>query len=463
MRIAYLINQYPQVSHTFIRREILALERQGFEIMRISIRGWASDLLDPADIEERERTRYVLRSGWFALAGATLACCVSRPFRFMRAVALAIRLGWRAERALPFHLIYLAEACLILTWLREQDIGHLHAHFGTNSAEVATLVHELGGPPFSFTVHGPEEFDKARFIGLPEKTRRARFVIAISSFTRSQLLRLVDHQEWDKISVVRCGLEPEFFGAPPTYSYAPQLVCVGRLCEQKGQLLLIDAARRLAENGVAFTLTLVGDGELRPAIESLIRKHCLEARVNLVGWVSNEEVRHHILQARALVLPSFAEGLPVAIMEAMALRRPVISTFIAGIPELVRNGENGWLVPSGDVDALLGALKTCLAAPQDVLQRMSNAAFQEVCRSHDLECEAERLATLFNHQTSAPPDDDGFQLALARTVRVPKPHVYNSEQPDSSQGYRSRTSGRPLTPLANELSVDVPPIGNGSG
>jgi glycosyltransferase involved in cell wall biosynthesis len=401
MRIAYLINQYPKVSHTFIRREILALERRGFEIMRVSIRGWTNDLFDHADLAERDKTHFVLRSGWFAIAAAVLVCCVQRPARLLRALVLAIRLGWRAERSLPFHLIYLAEACLILNWLREQDVGHLHAHFGTNSAEVAVLVHELGGPPFSFTVHGPEEFDKAQFIGLPGKIRRARFVIAISSFGRSQLLRLVDHHEWRKISVVRCGLEPEFFSAPPTYSNAPHLVCVGRLCEQKGQLLLIDAAQRLAENGIAFTLTLVGDGELRPAIEALISEHSLQGRVNITGWVSNDEVCRHIRQARALVLPSFAEGLPVAIMEAMAVRRPVVSTFIAGIPELVRDGENGWLVPSGDVDALVGALKTCLAAPSDVLQRMSDAAFERVWRRHDLESETERLATLFNQQTGA--------------------------------------------------------------
>jgi colanic acid/amylovoran biosynthesis glycosyltransferase len=425
MRIAYLINQYPKVSHTFIRREILALERHGFEIMRISIRGWANDLVDHADIEERKRTRYVLQSGWFAIAAAVLVCCVQRPARLLRALVLAIRLGWRAERSLPFHLIYLAEACLILDWLQKRGVQHVHAHFGTNPAEVAALVHELGGPPFSFTVHGPEEFDKAQFIGLPEKIRRARFVIAVSSFGRSQLLRLVDHHEWRKISVVRCGLEPEFFSAPPNYSHAPHLVCVGRLCEQKGQLLLLDAAKGLADSGVDYTLTLVGDGELRAAIEALVSEYRLQTRVNITGWVSSDEVRRHIFQARALVMPSFAEGLPVAIMEAMALRRPVISTLIAGIPELVRDGENGWLVPSGDVDALVGALKTCLAAPSDVLQRMSDAAFKQVCRCHDLESEAERLATLFNQQTGALSGFENRSLSssVSKMLGIPRTNV----------------------------------------
>ena len=172
-------------------------------------------------------------------------------------------MGWRAERPLPYHLIYLAEACLISRWLAESGVRHVHAHFGTNSAEVAMLVQSLGGPPFSFTAHGPEEFDKAPIIGLSEKIRRAAFVVAVSSFGRSQLFRLVEHQHWDKIHVVHCGLEPTFFEGEPSYPSTRNLICVGRLCEQKGQLLLIEAARRLVEAGVDFTLTLAGDGELR--------------------------------------------------------------------------------------------------------------------------------------------------------------------------------------------------------
>jgi glycosyltransferase involved in cell wall biosynthesis len=401
MRIAYLINQYPKVSHTFIRREILALERHGFEIMRISIRGWDNDLVDDADIAERDGTRYVLRRGWLAMAGAMLTCCTLRPDRFVRAFALAVRLGWRAERPLPFHLVYLAEACLILGWLQKHGVQHLHAHFGTNSAEVAALVHELGGPPFSFTVHGPEEFDKARFIGLPEKISRASFVVAISSFGRSQLLRLVDHHKWSKIRVVRCGLDPDFYGVPATYSDARHLVCVGRFCEEKGQLLLIEAARRLAEAGPQFTLTLAGDGEFRPAIEALIKEYGLEARVCITGWVNNDEVRRQVLQARALVLPSFAEGLPVVIMEAMALHRPVISTYIAGIPELVCDGKHGWLVPSGDVEALVRAIKACLETPVEVLRRMSDSAFQQVVKYHDVKLEAGKLAELIKERPEA--------------------------------------------------------------
>ncbi len=394
MRIAYLINQYPTVSHTFIRREILALERQGFEIMRISIRGWEKDLLDHADLAERGKTRYVLQSGWLAIGGAVLFAAISHPVHFGRAFALAVRMGWKADRPLPYHLIYFAEACLIERWLAKFNVEHVHAHFGTNSAEVAMLVHALGGPPFSFTAHGPEEFDKPHSLGLAEKIRRASFVVAVSSFGRSQLFRLIEHKHWGKIQVVRCGLDPAYSESAATCVETRNFVCVGRLCEQKGQLLLIEAARRLFEIGVDFALTIAGDGELRSEVEALIQQYKLGSNVRVTGWISNEEVRKQLLAARALVLPSFAEGLPVVIMEALALRRPVVSTFVAGIPELVQDGEHGWLVPPGDIDALVVAIKRCLETPSDRLQGMGDAAFERVALLHNVHTETARLASL---------------------------------------------------------------------
>ena len=211
MRIAYLVNQYPKVSHTFIRREIQALERCGFDVTRISLRGWDAELFDKEDQTERAHTRYVLQAGAVALAIAMLRVAFKRPAAFARALSLAWKMSRRAERPLPVHLIYFAEACQIQLWLQAADIQHLHAHFGTNSAEVAMLVQALGGPPWSFTVHGPEEFDKAPLIGLSEKIRRCSFVVAVSSFGRSQLFRMVEHSYWHKVKVVHCGLEPTFF------------------------------------------------------------------------------------------------------------------------------------------------------------------------------------------------------------------------------------------------------------
>ncbi|AIL61582.1 glycosyltransferase [Pseudomonas alkylphenolica] len=396
MRIAYFINQYPKVSHSFIRREILALERQGIEIQRIALRGWDAELQDAEDLSERDKTRYVLQDGVKGLLVPLLQVLRARPQHFCSALWLALRMGLRADRPWPYHLVYLAEACRVVQWLQAYGAEHVHAHFGTNSTEVVMLANVLGGPAYSFTVHGPEEFDKPQFLYLGEKVRRAAFVAAVSSYGRSQLFRWVAHEHWAKVKVVHCGLERMFHEVPAVMAPSvPRLVCVGRLCEQKGQLLLLEAARLLAAQSVVFEIVLAGDGEMRADIEALIVRHELQAQVRITGWISSAQVRDEILGARALVLPSFAEGLPVVIMEAMALRRPVLTTYVAGIPELVRQGENGWLFPAGAVEELAAAMADCLAQPVDTLQRMGEAAYQRVLQRHDIDSEAARLAGYF--------------------------------------------------------------------
>jgi len=395
-QIAYFINQYPKVSHSFIRREILALERQGFDIFRIALRGWDAEVVDAEDKLERERTQYVLQSGVLGLIAPVIQTLIRSPVKFLSSLKLAIRMGIRADRAWPYHLVYLAEACRMLSWVQAKDIRHIHAHFGTNSAEVVLLLKLLGGPGYSFTVHGPEEFDKPEFIKLREKVSHAAFVVAISSFGRSQLFRWINYQDWNKVQVVHCGLEPSFHeDAVQPVTSAPRLVCVGRLSEQKGQLLLVDAVSKFLAKGIDIELVLAGDGEMRPEIEALIRQHSLESKVIITGWISSKQVREEILASRAMVQPSFAEGLPVVIMEAMALRRPVLTTYVAGIPELVRPGENGWLFPAGDVDELVKVLEDFLRTPTEMLEKMGQAAHQRVLERHSIDVEAAKLARLF--------------------------------------------------------------------
>jgi colanic acid/amylovoran biosynthesis glycosyltransferase len=396
MRVAYLVNQYPKVSHSFIRREILALERRGVEVLRYASRGWADTLADPADAAEREKTRYLLGHGVGGLVVPVLRTALTRPLRFARALRLALGLAVHADRPLAYHLSYLAQACLLREWLQAARASHLHAHFGTNPAEVALLVHALGGPAYSFTVHGPEEFDKPESLHLAEKIRDAAFVVAISSYGRAQLSRWAGQEDACRIAVVHCGLDAAFHaGAPADPDVSARLVCVGRLCEQKGQLLLVEAVARLVRGGSPLHLVLAGDGEQRGAIEALIEREGLAGHVRITGWISSEQVRDELLAARALVLPSLAEGLPVVIMEAMALRRPVLSTFVAGIPELVRDGEEGWLVPAGDLDALVAAIATCLASPPADLARLGSAGRARVLERHDIDVEAGKLARLF--------------------------------------------------------------------
>jgi colanic acid/amylovoran biosynthesis glycosyltransferase len=403
MKIAYFINQYPKVSHSFIRREILALERQGVEVLRIALRGWDAGIVDSEDLQEREKTRFVLREGIIPLMFSALRTSIATPRRFFSALLLAMKMSSEGGRSFLYHLAYLAEACRIVPWLRDFGASHLHAHFGTNSAEVAMLARILGGPPFSMTVHGPEEFDKPISIHLSEKIRRARFVVSISSYGRSQVFRWVEHAYWPNVKVVHCGLEPAFYdGVPPApIPDAPRLVCIGRLCEQKGQLLLLEAARKLKDQNIQFELVLAGDGEMRGEIEHLIDTYGLRDYVRITGWISSAQVRAELLAARGLVLPSFAEGLPVVIMESLALRRPVISTFVAGIPELVRHGENGWLIPPGAVEPLAEAMIDCISATPDRLQELGNAGRLRVIERHSVDIEAKKLVQLFAECASA--------------------------------------------------------------
>ncbi len=397
MTIAYLVNQYPKVSHSFIRREIAGVEACGITVKRFSIRSCDSELVDEVDKLELEKTKTLLKEiGKVGLLFALIYTAITRPVRFLSALWLMLQVGWHSERGLFRHFAYLAEACVLLRWFEDLGIAHVHSHFGTNSTTVAMLCRALGGPPYSFTVHGPEEFDKALAIALTEKINRSAFVVAISSFGKSQLYRWCDREQWSKIHIVHCGVDKLFLNQPHIpIPDQPRLVCVGRLSEQKGHLLLVEAANRLAAEGLSFKLVFVGDGPLRPQIETLITQYGLQDHIEITGWGSNSEVQQQILASRVLVLPSFAEGLPVVIMESLALSRPVISTYVAGIPELVEPGTCGWLVPSGSVEALTAAMHTALQLPVEKLEQMGRVGAERVAKQHDAAVEASKLTALF--------------------------------------------------------------------
>jgi len=391
--VAYLINQYPRASHSFIRREIHALESQGVRVHRFTIRPFA-EVVDEADKAEEGKTDVLLKAG--GILGALMITLITRPGAFIKALKLAVRVGFRSDRGALRNLIYLAEACYLLRLLRQREVQHLHAHFGTNSTTVAMLTRELGGPPYSFTCHGPEEFDRPESLALDEKVAHSAFTIAISAFGRSQLFRWTRPADWSKIHIVHCGVDRMFTNVQHgNFPAAPRLVCVGRLAEQKGQLILCEAAGKLARDLNEFEIVLVGDGPMRPQIQHQIQNLHLEGRVRITGWMSNSAVREQILASRALLLPSFAEGLPVVIMEALALKRPVISTYVAGIPELVQPNINGWLVPAGDVEALADAMREALTAPPHRLAEMGQQGAARVLDNHDATREATKLKDLF--------------------------------------------------------------------
>jgi glycosyltransferase involved in cell wall biosynthesis len=257
------------------------------------------------------------------------------------------------------------------------------------------LASALSGVPYSLTIHGPFEFDQPALLALGEKVRRSRFTAAVCDFGRSQLLRWTAPADWPKIQVVRCGvhLNGAAFTAP---NGERMLLCVGRLGREKGHLVLLDAIARLRDE-LGFAVVIVGDGPARGEIEARATALGIEERVRLTGWLAADDIRNHILRCRALVLPTFAEGLPVVLMEAFALGRPVITSYVAGIPELVQPGVSGWVVPAGSVDELARALREALSADPQRLAGMGRAGAARVRERHDQASEARRLAALIEN------------------------------------------------------------------
>lgn len=394
MRIACLVNQYPSVSHSFIRREIAAIEAAGHEVSRIAVRGWDAETPDPADAAEKTRTRHLMKSGAGPLLSAMARRALAAPGPFFRALKAAIGLSRGSRRPLPVHLAYLGQACVLLDWLAETPVDHLHAHFGTNPAAIAHLARIMGGPRWSFTLHGQDEIEQAKGLHFAEKMSTAAFAVAVSAHGRSQLLREIPSGLWDRVHVVHCGLDADFLAAdPPPLPEAPRLLTIARLSEEKGHLILLPAFAKLRESYPEARLTLAGDGPMRQAVEARIAELGLGDAVTITGWVSSERVRDEIAAARLVVQPSFIEGLPVVLMEAMAMGRPVISTFVGGIPELV-TPETGWLVPAGDVDALAAAMEAVLSRQQADLEEMGQAGRKAALAGHDATTEAGRLLAL---------------------------------------------------------------------
>ena len=396
MKLAYLVNRYPAASHSFIRREIAAIEEAGGSVQKFSVR--AADiraLLDPRDQVEFAATQVILGNTPLKLILTLIATVLISPRKCLAATFTAFRnCSFRPTDVLK-RIAYLAEAAWLAKELKANNVMHLHAHFGTNSTMVARLSSKLGGPAYSFTVHGPDEFDRPEDLDLRGKISDSAFCVAISNFCTGQLMRWSDVADWPKIRIIRCGVDDNFISerAEHPFPAAPQFCSVARLSGQKGIPLLIEAAARLKRDGHVFKVSILGGGELQSQIEASIIEQELTEYVELVGWASSDEVVRQLLCSRAMVLPSFAEGLPVVIMEALALERPVIVTAIAGTPELV-DEQCGWLIPSGSVDALVNALKAAIDELPQELSKKGKIGRERVVALHDSRLNGTQLFNL---------------------------------------------------------------------
>jgi colanic acid/amylovoran biosynthesis glycosyltransferase len=404
-QIAYLLNQYPAISHSFILGEVRALRRRGIELPAYSIhRSDPRHLLAREDREEHEGT-YALRPvAPRALARAHLATLLSEPRRYLRVLWRSLARSGGAPRTLLWQLFYFGEAVPLWREIRRARARHVHAHFAAPAADVAMIVAELGDErgrwSWSFSAHGADIQETDQRL-LAAKIRDADAVICVSDFGRSQLMLLVEPEHWGKLRVLRCGVDTRAFApaaraarARPSGGGPLRVLSVGRLVAVKGHAVLLEAIAAAEREGVALELTLVGDGPLRAALERRARALGIERRVRFTGAVGQDAIVRHYHEAQAFCLPSLREGVPVVLMEAMACELPVVATGINGIPELVQDGVSGILVAPGSPQALASALAR-LAGDRSLRLRLGRAARARVVAQYDLERNAAALAELF--------------------------------------------------------------------
>lgn len=394
--IAYLTGDYPKVSHTFILREVQAVRAAGVEVITCSIRQPpASEFKGPEEMAARAETFYVIAAAKhpLRLLAAHGRAILRSPGTWASTLALAIRMRSPGLKAFLWQVFYFLEAGVLADHLRQKRVRHLHNHFGNSSCSVAVLAARLADIPFSFTEHGPAIFFEVDRWSLPEKIARAKFVVAITHFCRSQLMLFSKPADWSKIAIVHCGVTPAAYRREPGGN-GKRVAFVGRLDPVKGALLLIEAMAEVLKVHPDATLTLAGDGPSRAPAEARAAALGIAGSVQFAGFMTQGQVADLLANSDMLVLPSFAEGLPVVYMEALASRIPVVASRVAGVQELVEDGVTGYAVPPGDVDTLVDRIIRLMDNP-NAARDMGLAGRSSVEQSFDIAREGAWLAQLF--------------------------------------------------------------------
>lgn len=397
--IAYLTGEYPAVSHTFILREVLALRDLGVDVLTCSIRRTGPEHhRGPDEAHAALTTFYVLDAA--SRPGTLLAAMgwsLARPGCFWRTIRLALKTRPAGIKATIWQLFYLIEAMVLARHLARTGVTQIHNHFAMASSSVAMLASELTGIPYSFTLHGPADFLETGRWRLDEKIARARFVACISHFSRSQGMLFSDPAHWPKLKIVHCGVDPARYGRDPDRAPGRRVLFIGRLAAAKGVPVLLEAFAQTHARFPDTTLTLIGDGSARATLEARAAELGLSDAVCFTGYLSQAEVAAELSRADLFALPSFAEGVPVVLMEAMATGLPVLTTRIAGVPELVEDGVSGLIVAPGDVEGFAGAMIRLLSNPQQSAA-MGQSGRAKVTSQFNVSQEAERLAGLFSSE-----------------------------------------------------------------
>lgn len=393
--LVYLVSVHPCLSQSFILREVLGLRRLGLEVDVISV---SPPDRPPAEMSDEERdevgrTWYVKTAHWSIWLRAHAAVLLHAPGRYLAALIRAIQLGGFNPGELLRHLFYFLEAGVVYWRLRQTGATHVHAQF---VSAAGVLVPCFGPVTLSISVHGPDEFFDATRFRLREKVRAASFVRVISTFTRSQLMRITGQWDPAKYAVVRLGVDPDRF-RPVAFRSSPSpftILCVGRLIAGKGQRDLIQAVHIMRGKGLPVALRLVGAGPDHDALADLIARLGLGDAVTLEGGVNQDRIRAYYESADLFALPSYAEGLPVVLMEAMAMGIACVSTHINGIPELIEDGVSGVLIAPSDITGLANALER-LILDSALRQQLAETGRLRVLKQYDLNANLVELAELF--------------------------------------------------------------------
>lgn len=397
-RLAYVVSRFPKLSETFILREMDALEQLGWRIDVFPFVHHREDVRHPE--VDRWTARLDPVDSWPRIALANLAWLAESPSRLVGLYGLVVRSLWRRPGELVRGLVAVAYAARWAQRVRNRGISHVHAHFALHPAVAALAIARLAGVTFSFTGHAHDIYRDQTM--LARKVRDAAFVIVISRLLRDRYITpIVRPRDITKVQVVRCGVDTSTYMFSPCGfdrdgEMPPTLLTVARLVEFKGLRFLIEACRQLAARGLDVRCQIIGDGPLREALGEQIRACGLSDRVTLRGARSQAEVREALSTASLFILPSVVaahgdmEGIPVSLMEAMAMGVPVIATSTGAVPELVHDAETGLIVAPGDAPALASAIDRLLH-DRALARRLAAAARARVEAEYDLRSSALRL------------------------------------------------------------------------
>lgn len=396
-RLAYLTSQYPASSHTFIRREIEAVRKLGRDIQTYSIRPpSAAETIDETDRAEADGTFYILKQSAGSFLDAHFGTLFTRPGAYFSTLGLAVSHRAPGARGLLLGIAHFAESVLLARELKRRGTTHLHNHFANSAATVGLLATRLLGIGWSFTMHGISETDYPAGLLLGRKIEHAKFVACVSWFGRAQGMRLVNSSHWDKMSVVHCGLPFDRLPTREKKAVEPHIiVCVGRLSPEKGQAGLLRAFAGLVAKRTNLQLRLVGDGPDREGLEALSKDLGIAAAITFVGRLPEVNTLSEIASSDLLVLPSFMEGLPIVLMEAMALGVPVVASRVAGIPELVEDGQTGLLFAPSNWDELEHQIERLLT-DKPLYAAVSERGKVKVADEFDARKSAAMMADQFN-------------------------------------------------------------------